>query len=328
MSRPLRIEYPGAWYHVMNRGSARQEIFCDDTDCHLFFALLSEIHEKYGIEVHAYCLMNNHYHLFVRTPLANLSKAMQHLSSIFTQMRNRLNHQDGAIFRGRYKAILVDSDSYMLTLSRYIHLNPVAAGMVQRPENYKWSSYNAYLLNEEKPGWLYCEETLSYFDRNNKIQNYQDFVLSEIDSEIAEFLNRKKVLPILGTDEFIEKIKKDQQLLPIAEIPKYSYSNNTTIYTVQNIIDLVTQHFNIDSQAITKPGDKKENIPRKIAIYLASKLTDETQKAIANTFNLGTYTAVSKIYHRLAKELKTNNELVTTIDTIKKGSDLDTDKSR
>lgn len=319
MSRPLRIEYPGAWYHVMNRGAARQEIFYDASDCHLFFELLAEIHQKYGIEVHAYCLMSNHYHLFLRTPLPNLSKAMRHLNGVFTQKHNRRNNQDGAIFRGRYKSILIDSENYMLILNRYIHLNPVMAGMVERPENYKWSSYNAYILNENKPNWLYCDKTLSYFDSHKKIQDYKNFVLSDMDSEITDFLNGKKISPILGSDEFIEKIKNNQLLRPVEEIPKYSYSGNKVLYTVQNIIDYLAACFNIDSQTIIQADHTKENLPRKIAIYLASKLTDASQQMIANAFNLRTYTAVSKNYRRLARTLKTNHDLAKMIEKIKQG---------
>lgn len=117
---------------------------------------------------------------------------MRHLNGIFTQKHNRRNKQDGAIFRGQYKSILIDSENYMLILNRYIHLNPIMAGMVESSENYKWSSYNAYILDERKPDWLYCNETLSYFDSNKKIQDYKDFVLSEMNSEIAHFLDRKK----------------------------------------------------------------------------------------------------------------------------------------
>ena len=141
MARPLRLEYPGAWYHVMNRGLARQPIFRTDAHRQHFLDLLLEIHNRYQVEIHAYCLMGNHYHLFIRTPLANLSRAMRHLNGIYTQRYNQGMHRDGPIFRGRYKSILVEADTYLLRLSRYIHLNPVAAKLVRKAETYPWSSF-------------------------------------------------------------------------------------------------------------------------------------------------------------------------------------------
>ena len=124
MSRALRIEYEGAWYHIMNRGAGKQIIFHNETHYNLFLKLLSEIHNRYRIEVHAYCLMNNHYHLLIRTPLANLSRAMRHINGVYSQRYNGLQKTDGPLFRGRFKSIIIDSENYLLRLSRYIHLNP------------------------------------------------------------------------------------------------------------------------------------------------------------------------------------------------------------
>jgi len=154
MSRPLRIEYKGAWYHVMNRGLARQPIFYNDTSRKLFLELLNEIHHRYSVEIHAYCLMGNHYHLFVRTPLGNLSRAMRHLNGVSTQRFNKLQMRDGPLFRGRYKSILVEADTYFLRLSRYIHLNPVVGNIVDTAEAYPWSSYSAYVQGGNKPLYL------------------------------------------------------------------------------------------------------------------------------------------------------------------------------
>jgi putative transposase len=127
MSRPLRIQFPGAWYHVMNRGANKQITFQDDNDRKDFLGLLKAIHYRYKIEVHAYCLMNNHYHLMLRINSANLSQAMRHLNGVYTQRYNCRHNIDGPLFRGRYKSILVDAENYLLRLSRYIHLNPVSA---------------------------------------------------------------------------------------------------------------------------------------------------------------------------------------------------------
>ena len=130
MARPLRIEYPGAWHHVMNRGRRGEAIYSDDTDYSLFTDLLKETAEMWNIRIAAYCLMPNHYHMLVQTPDANLSRSMRHLNGVYTQRCNNRHGWDGSLFRGRYKSILIDSDSYLLQAVRYIHRNPLRANLV------------------------------------------------------------------------------------------------------------------------------------------------------------------------------------------------------
>ena len=125
MPRPTRVQYPDAFYHVMNRGRGRQAIFHDEAYFRAFLDTLAESHERFDAIIHTYCLMTNHYHLLVQTPRANLDRIMRHINGIYTQRYNRLRKTDGPLFRGRYKAILVDADAYLLQLSRYIHRNPV-----------------------------------------------------------------------------------------------------------------------------------------------------------------------------------------------------------
>jgi putative transposase len=136
MSRPLRLELAGALYHVTSRGNARNLIYLQDDDFELFLQILANVCERYNWVVHAYCLMNNHYHLLVETPYANLSQGMRQLNSVFTQSKNRKHHRVGHLFQGRYKAILIDKDAYLLELCRYIVLNPVRANMVSSPEEW------------------------------------------------------------------------------------------------------------------------------------------------------------------------------------------------
>jgi len=128
MSRPLRIQFDGAVYHLMNRGTARQITFVDDDDYRAFQNTLGEAHRLWGIEVFSYCLMRNHYHLCLRTPKGNLSRVMRHVDGLYTQRFNRSHKRDGSLFRGRYKAILVNEDQYLAQVVRYIHLNPVHGG--------------------------------------------------------------------------------------------------------------------------------------------------------------------------------------------------------
>ena len=125
MPRPLRIEYENAYYHVMNRGRGRQQIFHDEDYYRTFLDTVAEANKRFGAVVHAYCLLGNHYHLLIQTPEGNLDRIMRHINGVYTQRYNRLKRTDGPLFRGRYKAILVDADAYLLQLSRYIHRNPV-----------------------------------------------------------------------------------------------------------------------------------------------------------------------------------------------------------
>jgi len=156
MSRPLRIEYEGAWYHVMNRGRARAAIFGGDEDYATFLDTLGAAAKRFRAEIHAYCLMPNHYHVLVRTPQANLGRAMRHVDGVYTQRYNRRNQSDGPLFRGRYKAIVVDADRYVLLVSRYIHRNPIDAQrpLVERLADWPWSSYPAYRRQARAPEWL------------------------------------------------------------------------------------------------------------------------------------------------------------------------------
>jgi len=134
MARPLRLEFAGALYHVTSRGNRREEIYLDDQDRRRFLTLLAEVCERFNWRVHAYCLMSNHYHLLIETPDANLSRCMRQVNGVHTQAANRRHGQVGHVFQGRFKALLVQKESYLLELARYVILNPVRAGMVARPE--------------------------------------------------------------------------------------------------------------------------------------------------------------------------------------------------
>ena len=150
MSRPLRIEYPDAWHHVMNRASGKKALFLDDDDRFAFIDVLKDTSNLFNLRVSSYCLMSNHYHLLVQTADANLSRCMRHINGIYTQRYNRKYGFDGSIFRGRYKSLLVDEDNYLLALVRYIHRNPLRAGLVDNLSSYKWSSHNGYISKAKK----------------------------------------------------------------------------------------------------------------------------------------------------------------------------------
>ncbi|MEN6616877.1 MAG: transposase, partial [Syntrophorhabdus sp.] len=163
MARPLRVEFPGALYHVTSRGNSGQKIFHDDNDRKIFLAIIREIIERYHFILHSYCLMDNHYHLVVETPEGNLSEGMRQINGIYTQKYNRRHEKTGHVFQGRYKAIIVDKDSYLLELVRYVCLNPVRANKVQDAQDWIWSSYRAAAGIERAPAWLCVDWVLGQF---------------------------------------------------------------------------------------------------------------------------------------------------------------------
>ena len=154
MARPIRLEFAGALYHVTSRGDRREAIYEDDADRERFLAVLADVVRDFNWVCHAYCLMSNHYHLLIETPDANLSKGMRQLNGVYTQASNRRHGREGHLFQGRFKAILVDADSYLLEVARYVVLNPVRARMVRDPAKWPWSSYRAMIGAVEAPDWL------------------------------------------------------------------------------------------------------------------------------------------------------------------------------
>ncbi len=178
MARPLRIEYAGAVYHVTSRGNARQSIFKDDQDRQQFLRTLKRITDRYRWVFHAYCLMKNHYHLVVETPEGNLAKGMREINGVYTQSYNRRHHRSGHLFQGRYTAILVQKDSHLLEVCRYVVLNPVRAHAVERPEQWKWSSYRETAGLGKPHLCLSRDWVLGQFDKERREaeQRYRAFV--------------------------------------------------------------------------------------------------------------------------------------------------------
>ena len=191
MARPLRIEYPDAWYHVMNRGTQARDIFVDDADRYGFLRLLSQPRQRHHIEIHAYALMGTHFHLLVRTPLANLSKAMQQIGSSYAQGFNHRQRTEGPVFRGRYKALLVDNDAYLTELIRYIHLNPVRAGLCESARGYEWSSHSEYLGLRPRPDFLTTGSMLDRFGGDRAtLDSFVDGPDTDQSTVVADLIER------------------------------------------------------------------------------------------------------------------------------------------
>lgn len=208
MSRPVRLEFGGALYHVTARGDRREAIFEGDADRTQFLELLGDVVERFNWCCHAYCLMSNHYHLIIATPDANLSKGMRQLNGVFTQWSNRRYRRSGHLFQGRFKAVLVDADSYLLELTRYVVLNPVRAGMVVAAADWPWSSFRATTGDEEAPAWLEVDGLLAQFGtcRARAVSAYERFVRDGIGADsIWQHLKRQA---FLGDDAFIARAHK------------------------------------------------------------------------------------------------------------------------
>jgi REP element-mobilizing transposase RayT len=221
MSRPLRIEYEGALYHITSRGDRREKIFYDDADRKLFLEILALTIKRHNWLLHSYCLMDNHYHLLVETPDSNLSLGMRMLNGVYTQKFNRLHKIVGHLFQGRFKSIVVEKESYLLELSRYIVLNPVRAKIVKTPEKWIWSSYNATIGLVNLPDFLTIDWLLSRFGDNlhEARKAYEEFVLKGIGSLDSPWKNLKGKT-FLGGKAFSHRIKSYlEDKRPIKEIP-------------------------------------------------------------------------------------------------------------
>ena len=221
MARPLRLEFAGALYHVTSRGDGREDIFRAVDDRRVFFDVLGGVWERFNWIVHAYCLMTNHYHLLVETPDGNLAKGMRELNGVYTQRFNRVYQRVGHVFQGRYKAILVEKETYLLELARYVVLNPVRARMVPSPGDYPWSSYRAMIGEEAAPEWLERRATLAAFGQTEAqaIEGYRSFVGAGLGQRSPWESLKRQVF--LGSDAFVASMQhKVPNALDLREVPQ------------------------------------------------------------------------------------------------------------
>ena len=209
MARPLRIEFPGALYHVTSRGNAQQDIFLDVDDRHHFLSVVERVVSRFHLLVHAYCLMDNHYHLVLETPEANLSKAVRQLNGVYTQAFNRRHDRVGHVLQGRFKAILVDRDSYLLELCRYVVLNPVRANVTRKPDAYRWSSYRASSGLTPALPFLTTDWLLAQFGKQRAAaqRKYREFVAEGINH--ASPWDKLQGQVLLGSDEFVKRLQPE-----------------------------------------------------------------------------------------------------------------------
>ena len=219
MARQLRIEYPGAWYHVTSRGNERGDIFEDDKDRIRFLGSLEESIERYKVEVHCYVLMSNHFHFLLRTREANLSRFMQRFNTAYTAYYNLRHHRAGHLYQGRFKAIVVEADEYMKELSRYLHLNPVRLKKYKELtieekarilKEYRWSSLRGYMGWGKRDEFVTYRDVLGYMGGDTKEgkKRYGEFVISGIRKGVKDPLGEAKAGSVLGTESFTEWVRK------------------------------------------------------------------------------------------------------------------------
>ena len=222
MARPIRIEFAGALYHVTSRGDRKEDIYLDDTDRECFLQLLQQITKDYNWLVHAYCLMDNHYHLLIETPDGNLSKGMRQLNGVYTQITNRYHGKVGHVFQGRYKAILVQKENYLLELARYIVLNPVRARMVRSANDWPWSSYHRTSGSmKTNDHWITTERLLSTFSQElgEAQMDYQTFVAQGKNQPSPWESLQNQVF--LGSEDYVTRILNEiDRGKDLSEIPK------------------------------------------------------------------------------------------------------------
>jgi putative transposase len=221
MARPLRLELAGALYHVTSRGDGREDIYLAENDRLAWLETLGQVCARFNWLCHAYCQMTNHYHIVVETPDANLSKGMRQLNGVYTQRFNRSHQSVGHVFQGRFKAVLVEKDSYLLELARYVVLNPVRANMVRRVEQWPWSSYRATCALMPKPDWLQTDFILSQFatQRARAMAKYVEFV--QQGKGLPSVWSALQGQIYLGSEAFIKKMQAEVAKKPnLTEIPR------------------------------------------------------------------------------------------------------------
>lgn len=306
MARPLRISYPGAYYHITTRGNEQKDVFKSRRDREKFLEYLSSASERYGARIHAYCLMSNHYHLLLETPEGNLSQIMRHINGAYTIYFNVKRKRAGHLFQGRFKAILVEADAYAAELSRYLHLNPVKAGIVDRPENYAWSSYRSYIGQGPVTEWLKTDFILSYFGTGvGAGARYRSFVEDRLSKTYESPLQKAKGAAILGTEEFVEEIRVKHigRRGPDREVP--ALRQLTRRPSPATILSLVESAL----------GSNKR-LARQAGMYLCHRYSGVKVREIGELFSVGS-SAITEASRLFSARLEKDGVLAESIAKIK-----------
>jgi putative transposase len=310
MARKPRIHYPGACYHVILRGNARQDIFLDDVDRYRFYLLVQEGIERFGFRVHAFCLMTNHLHLAIQVGEKPLSRIMQNLSARYTRWVNWRHNRIGHLFQGRYKAILINADSYLVQLTAYLHLNPVRAGMVARCEEYEWSSHRSYQGTNPIP-WLTTEMVLAQFSKKPATAKrlFLEYA-AERSSEghRREFHGGGGVDPrVFGEDSFVD------------DVLRKAGSQSEKKLDIDTVLKVVESVYRITPEELSKPGqDRWRSEARSMAAWGVSEMTSSTLTELAKITGRD-ITSLSSAMKRLTARASSNPEVVARMADFREG---------
>jgi REP element-mobilizing transposase RayT len=315
MARPLRSEFPGALYHVTARGNERRAIYRSDDDRRRFLATLDDIVGRFHLLLHTYVLMDNHYHLLIETLEANLGRAMHDLNGAYAQAFNRGHRRVGHLLQGRYQSPLVQRDAYLLELSRYIHLNPVRAGMVARADEYRWSSARAYLGRCPTPGFLTVAEVLGHFGGrvHGARRRYEAYLDEACRSPPRSPFDNLIAQTLLGDGAWVETMRaRIDACLRSGRLPLDLSGELPAVHdlyrrpTVAQIVSAVAAVTRTAPGHIYRPHSRAQG--RAVAIYLASKWAGLPQKDVGSAFGIRSF-AVSKVIARVARAADSDREL-------------------
>ena len=314
MARQLRIEFEGAFYHITSRGNLRDDVFFEDKDRKRFLEILSRTKERYGYLLHAYVLMDNHYHLLIETPKANISQIMQNINTSYTVFINRKHRRSGHLFQGRFKGIIVDKDGYLVVLSRYIHLNPVRAGIVEKPEDYRWTSYAAYIEKKVMNTLVDMADTLLHFssDKNRAIEAYRDFVKEGMSSEDNPFKDLEAGI-ILGTKRFKEKVARLLGKMKVdGELPQLKRLRDTV--PIERIVSVCSTYYGTKEEDLIRRSRGKPE--RHVAIYLSKVLSAKKNSEVGDYFGINGQ-AVSGAIMAIEESREKDEKLRKDLDILK-----------
>ena len=308
MARPLRIEFKGALYHILSRGNDRCDIFLGDDDYEVFLSVLEEMSERFEVDIFAYVLMSNHYHLLIRTNQDNLSKSMQWVGTTYTRRFNLKHFRSGHLFQGRFKSILVQNDAYLMRLSCYIHRNPLRAGLVNRLSDYRWSSYRAYAYKASHTNWLNKNLILSQFKGKDSYKTYRKKVqnYSEEEGKVLENLRHGIVF---GTQRYLNKITekhlKKESDVELPQLNRIIKDKDPTKF-----LKRAAKAINFDLTKLSQSDRvlKKDIQDRDILLYFLRGTGLYTNKQIGELFGL-TYSAVSRRASIVKSEISKHSEM-------------------
>ncbi len=313
MARPLRIAYPHAYYHVGCHGNNRREIYKDDEDRNLFLDKLRTSLEIYGVNLHAYVLMNNHFHLVVATPKANLSEFMRHFNIAYTAAYNRRHRRVGHLYQGRYKAILIEKDNYLLELSRYLHLNPVriasqksqsAHEKLRTLDKYRWSSLAGYLASAQKQRWMSYDEVLEQVDGSRR--KYRQFLVDGIEKGYRTPWKDLKGQVVLGNEEFLGKLKKE--VTKMGSRREQPGLRAFEAMDAEDVVNRVSRHLGISVDELTKKRTPYRDY-RALVMEMMYRYSRISQEEIGKRFGHLDYSAVSRERKRLRERMPLDRKL-------------------